>query len=275
MNRSGIGFRWLGVAGVELTFAGRTLVVDPFFTRPSFLRLWVGRVRSDAALAQKYVPGADYLLVSHAHYDHLMDAPAVLEHTGASAYGSANACRLLALCGVAPHKINQIHPGDRLELEPFQVEVLPSEHLRLPMNPIGKLSPNLRLPLRLRDYRMDEAFSFCYTVNGLRVLDWRGELTSPAAPADILLVPPFGDEAYYAELLEQVQPRLVFPNHWDDFFRPLTRPIRPTLMPPSFRIPPTRRVNMDEFTRRIERLDNRVRVIIPEIFRQYDLNEDF
>jgi L-ascorbate metabolism protein UlaG (beta-lactamase superfamily) len=248
MNRSGIGFRWLGVAGVEFSFAGRTLVVDPFFTRPSFLRLWVGRMKSDAALAQKYVPGADYLLVSHAHYDHLMDAPAVLEHTGASAYGSANACRL---------------------------EVLPSEHLRLPMNPIGKLAPNLRLPLRVRDYRMDEAFSFCYTVNGLRVLDWRGELTSPAVAADILLVPPFGDEAYYARLLEQVQPRLVFPNHWDDFFRPLTRPIRPTLMPPSFRIPPTRRVNMDEFTRRIERLDSRVRVVIPEIFRQYDLNEDF
>ncbi len=50
-------------------------------------------------------PRCDFVLVTHAHWDHLMDVPDVVLNTGATALGSANTCQLLALLGVAPEPI--------------------------------------------------------------------------------------------------------------------------------------------------------------------------
>jgi L-ascorbate metabolism protein UlaG (beta-lactamase superfamily) len=35
-------FHWLGTAGIELTVHDRVLVVDPYFTRCSFWKVWFG-----------------------------------------------------------------------------------------------------------------------------------------------------------------------------------------------------------------------------------------
>jgi hypothetical protein len=34
------------------------------------------------------------------------------------------------------------------------------------------------------------------------------------------------------ELIDQVQPRLLIPTHWDNFFRPLSKPPQPFFRPP-------------------------------------------
>ena len=68
--------RWLGVAGIELRVIEQILVIDPFVTRPPFRRMWLGRIRSDLVLAATTVPHGDFVLVSHTHWDHVMDVPA-------------------------------------------------------------------------------------------------------------------------------------------------------------------------------------------------------
>lgn len=267
-----IRFRWLGVAGVELTCRGRTLVTDPFFTRPPFWRLWLGRVMPDAALAQRHVPQADAVLVSHAHYDHVMDVPAVLRHTGAAAYGPPNACSLIALHGIPAEQIHRIAAGDVLKLDPFRVTVIAGVHLQLPAYKAGKLASGLKPPLRLRDYRMDDSFCFLYEVDGLRILDWRGETTAGACPAEVLLFPPFREDEFFVELLAKVQPRLAMPNHWDDFWRPLSQPVMPTWLPPRWGIPPLRRADLADILRQLKRVDAGLQVFVPEMFASYDLS---
>jgi L-ascorbate metabolism protein UlaG (beta-lactamase superfamily) len=64
--------------------------------------------------------------------------------------------------------------------------------------------------------------------------------------------------------LAAVRPRWVVPVHWDNFFRPLSRPLRPLFMPN------LRRADLSRFRRRLEQLAPEVRVIVPELFRQYD-----
>jgi L-ascorbate metabolism protein UlaG (beta-lactamase superfamily) len=156
-------FRWLGTAGLELNYAGQRLLIDPFFTRPpvhALLRM--ARVTSNEALAQRLAPRADHILVTHPHYDHLLDVPAILQRTGARAYGSPSTCQILALHGIPAGQVRCIQPGDRLELGPFQVEVFPGFHTRTPADRLvnGPLAPRLHLPLRLTDYRMDACYSF-------------------------------------------------------------------------------------------------------------------
>ncbi len=266
-------YRWLGVAGLEFALDGYTLLVDPFFTRPSKPAvLSNARVYSNTQLVQRYITGGDAVLVTHPHYDHLLDVPAVLRQTGAEAYGSANACTLLALMRIPPRQAHAIQPGDRLELGPFQVQVYPARHTRIPLRRLfnGPLPPRLRrksvrLPLRLSDYRMDACYSFRIQAAGRTLL-----VGNHPIPADVLFIAPYNPGSYLQAVLHAVQPEQVVPIHWDDFTRRLSRPLRPMLLTPAQglrpRFPPLRRLNLAGFTAEVQALVPNARVEIPEIF---------
>jgi len=266
--------RWLGVAGIELRANEQILVIDPFVTRPPLRLMWWGRVRSDTALAAETVPHADFVLVTHAHWDHVMDVPAVIDQTRTTAYGSPNTCQLLTILGVAKERLHEIKVGDQLTLGTFQVEILPAEHGLVLGRPfaIGSLALHLRPPLRMRDYRMDACFSFLIEVGGLRFLDWSSKQVESAPLADVLFVKPLQERAYYEDLLGVAQPRIVIPIHWDDFMRPLSQPLRPMLKPPRLAFPPLARVDLTAFRQMIKRIAPQTQVFLPEIFRLYELN---
>ena len=267
--------RWLGVAGIELRVNKQILVIDPFVTRPPIRRMWLGRVHSDAALAAATVPHSDFVLVTHAHWDHVMDVPAVIEQTRATAYGSTNTCRLLTILGVPEEHLHVIKVGDQLTLGMFQVAVLQAQHGLVLGRPFAtaSLAPNLHPPLRMRDYRMDTCFSFLIEVDGLRFLDWSSEKVHLAPLADVLFVKPLQKPAYYEALLGVVQPRVIIPIHWDDFMRPLSQPLRPMLKPPRLAFQPLALVDLTAFSQMIKRIDPQVQVFFPEIFHLYELSE--
>jgi L-ascorbate metabolism protein UlaG (beta-lactamase superfamily) len=266
-------FRWLGVAGIELKAADQILVIDPYFTRFPAWRMWLGRVQPNRELIAERIPHCDSVLVTHAHFDHIMDVPNIAGDTGATVYGSANSCRLVALCGVPEEKIQGIKAGDRLNLESFQVEVRSAKHRRAPGFLPGPLASDLEPPLRARDYRMDDCLSFLVSVQGLRLLTDPGARPSDAAAADLLFVFPGMDRSYYEALLELVQPRVVIPIHWDDFFRSLSRPLRPFWKLPRVALPPLQRTNLARFKQMMEQLAPGVTVLEPEILRPYDLGK--
>ncbi len=248
---------------------------DPFLTRPPFRRRWLGRVRSDSVLVATTIPQCDFVLVTHAHWDHAMDVPGVIQQSGATVFGSPNACQLLAILGVPQKRIHEIRMGDQLTLGTFQIEVLPAEH-GLVLGGLfasGSLASDLRPPLRVRDYRMDYCFSFLIEACGLRWLDWSSESVEPALPADVLLVKPQHERAYYEALLGVVQPRVVIPIHWDDLFSPLSKPVRPYWKLPRLAFPPLKRMDMTEFRQMIKQISPEAKVFIPEIFHLYDLSE--
>jgi L-ascorbate metabolism protein UlaG (beta-lactamase superfamily) len=266
--------RWLGVAGIELRANEQILVIDPFVSRPPLRRMWWGRVRSDTALVASTVPHGDFVLVTHAHWDHVMDVPAVIDQTRATAFGSPNACQLLAILGVPQERLRKIKVGDQLTLGTFQVETFSAEHGLVLGRPFasGPLAPHLRPPLRMRDYRMDACFSFLIEVGGHRFLDWSSERVHSAPRADVLFVKPQQQRAYYEVLLGVVQPRVVIPIHWDDLMRPLSEPLRPMLKPPRLAFPPLARVDLTAFSQLIKRIAPQTQVVLPEIFRLYDLS---
>jgi hypothetical protein len=72
--------------------------------------------------------------------------------------------------------------------------------------------------------------------------------------------------------LHAVNPRRVVLNHWDDFTRPLSQPLRPML---ATRVqgltgwPPIRRLDPAAFARQVQALLPAVEVLVPEIFREY------
>jgi L-ascorbate metabolism protein UlaG (beta-lactamase superfamily) len=256
-------FRWLGVAGLELKVAGQVLLVDPFLTRPTLTRM-VWPVNSDQSLIAEKLPECNFLLVTHSHYDHLMDVPEVLLHTGAVAYGSANTYRLLSILGVPREQLQEVHVGDQLSLGAFKVEVIVGHHSSLPFDWVfnGELKDGLHPPLRVQDYRMDICLGYLISVLGQSLLICAAE----PHPADVLFAVAQEPRAYYLNLLKGVDPLTFIPIHWDNFTRPLNRPLRRFTRPG--------RLPLWQLARFARQVLPRVNVLIPEIFQEYTLGHD-
>jgi len=255
-----LSFRWLGVAGVELRAGDQVLAIDPFFTRPSLAGL-VRPVKPDARYVSEKLPRCDAVLVTHAHWDHILDVPEVVRQTHAKVYGSANTCQLLHLHGLPGRSIDEVHVGDKLSLGEFTVDVIAGQHSSIPLARVfnGRLKPGLHPPLRLQDYRMDTCLGYCLTVQGSRVL----VCAARPQPAEVLFIVAQEAPCYYMQLFKGVKPETVIPIHWDNFLRPLSKPLR------RFKRPGRR--TLEQLVMLVHQVLPETNVIIPEIFREYPL----
>jgi L-ascorbate metabolism protein UlaG (beta-lactamase superfamily) len=266
-----IRFRWLGAAGIELVFPDLVIVIDPYFSRIPTWKLWLGRVTPDRALIADKLRRCDLLLVTHAHFDHIMDVPQIVHNTGAMAAGSANSCSLLEALGVSQSCIHEINPGDQISIDEVVIDVRKARHRRIPGFSSGSLHEDIKPPLRASRYRMDHCYSFLISVNGTRLLTDPGDRPDDAVAADVLFVHPGKGDGYYRSLLQLVRPRITIPIHWDDFFQPLSEPLRPYWKSPALTFPPLQRIDLKEFEMTHRTLCPGARVLEPEILRSYDL----
>lgn len=255
-------FRWLGVAGVALESSGQILAIDPFFTRPTLLQMLRPLV-SNSTLAAEKLPECQYVLVTHSHYDHLLDVAGIVRHSGAAAFGSPNTCQLLRLLGISSSQVHEVSVGDHLALGGFEVEVIRGQHSSIPFGQIfnGKLQPGLQPPLRVWDYRMDVCLGYFITVQDVRLL----VCAVNPQPADVLFVVAQEPKEYYLRLFQGTQPSTFVPIHWDNFTRPLDEPLRRFTRPG--------RLSLEQLVNLAQQSVPRVKVVVPELFREYPLKE--
>jgi hypothetical protein len=259
-----LSFRWLGVQGIELRCGEQSLAIDPFFTRPPLRAfLLLSHVTPDEEQARQMLPACNFILITHSHYDHVMDVPGLALHTRAKVFGSPNTGRILSIYGVPPDQYQVVKAGQRLSLGPFEVEVLAGLHVRLPVDRLinGAVNPRLRPPLRLVDYRMDYPLGYSIEVQGVRILFCPGE----PRPADILFTGVDWKPDFYYDLLADCKPALFVPLHWDDFFRPIAEPARELKRPVG--------VNLSRLGRLAVRADPALLFMIPKPLQWVDLSE--
>jgi L-ascorbate metabolism protein UlaG (beta-lactamase superfamily) len=269
----GMRFRWLGAAGVELESGGERLLIDPYFSRIPFRYLFFGRPAPNRERILRHLLPARTVLVTHPHYDHLMDVPVVCREFHAAACGSPFTAAILSAHGVSPDKLRVVAPGEKFSDGPFSVEVFSGEH-----EPIagvvpytGSLPRGLKPPLRLAEYRMDCMLSYRVSGGGISVLLWNSSSPADAPSADALVINLTRSAWRWKPVLERVAPRMVFPIHWDDFFSPLEKPLRPMLAPPRWGNRPFQRMDPREFAHESEKFLPQGRVRIPELFRTIEL----
>ena len=262
-------WRWLGLAGLEISYRQETLIIDPCFRRFPAWRMFLGRLEPTPS-ASRFVKGCDYILVSHAHWDHMLDAPGLAKAFSAPMVGSKNTIRLGRILGLPESQSSRVAAGEAITLGSFKVEVLPAQHERVPgFNP-GALPSGLKPPLRARDYLPDAYY--CYRINAGSVTLMTDPGVNPCVnnPADILFVQPHRSRHYYRKLLGSVKPKIIVPIHWDSLFRFSPEPPLSYLRP-GFGWPPLKRVDLKKWAESITRLSPATEVVIPRPFVAFEL----
>ncbi len=235
---AGLEVRWLGVSGYRLTYEGVSIFIDPYVSRvPLRALLLRRRALPDETMIERYATAAGAvagILVGHTHFDHAVDAPALARRHGAKAYGSASLAHLMRLHGAGDRAV-EVEPHRPYELGPFVARFVPSRHSKLllgrkvPMD--GELTCDHLDGLVPGSYKCGAVYGIRIDVAGVSLyhqgsadLDDR-ELRD--GPVDVFLAGVAGRSVtprYWERILPRLDPRVVVPTHYDNFFSPLGRP---------------------------------------------------
>jgi L-ascorbate metabolism protein UlaG (beta-lactamase superfamily) len=233
---AGLSLQWLGVSGYRLAFEGQSLYIDPYVSRVPLRSLLMRRpTRPEAAAHERFLPAPDGevvgVLVGHTHFDHAVDAPAVANRFGCRAYGSASLAALMRLHGLGDLAVD-VEPYRTYELGPFEVSFVPSLHSKLLLGlavPFdGELTCEHLDGLTPSAYRCGQVWGIHIAVAGITLYhQGSANLVDDAIRhrgVDVFLAGVAGrsfTERYWARILPRLDPRVVVPTHYDDFFRPL------------------------------------------------------
>ena len=256
--------RWLGTASHVVSTSTTTVLIDPFLTRPSFLRTATRRLSPQPEAWWKWLPPkVDAVCVGHSHYDHLLDAPVIAERTGALLIGSRSTINFGRAHGLPNARMVEVaSAGLKRRVGDIEIEFVPSVHGRFLAGRVpypGEVTMPPSLPARVFHYRMGGAFGVLLRTPTTTVYhNGSADLVDAALEgmhADVLLAGLAGRQAtrdYVARLTGLLSPKLIMPTHHDLFFAPLEAGVR---VLPS--------VNLVGFTREAAQLCPGARVFTP------------
>ncbi len=231
---SSVSLTYLGTAGFIFSTEDRTIVVDPYISRPG-LHQHLTRLESDTELVRQHIPKADDVLVGHAHHDHILDAPCVCHQTGARLIGSKDVARVGLAAGVSPEQIVETQGREDIPCgSKALVRGIPSAHGKVYFNRVtlpGSIAENFSWPAYYWQFRHGQVLNWYIETGGLKFLhvdsaeffaeEWKG------LEVDVLCLCAIGRAArpnYIEEAISLVKPKIVMACHWDCFWIPFDSP---------------------------------------------------
>lgn len=233
---------WAGVSTLLIDDGQSALMTDGFFTRPSLLTVAARTLKPSLprirdGLARMGVKHLDAVTPVHTHYDHAMDSAVVAELTGARLVGGTSAAHLGHGHGL--DRIEVVTPGTPTAAGNFDLTLIEGDHCPPDRFP-GTITAPVTVPARVSAYRCGEAWSTLvrHRPSGIGILivgsaGFRPDaLSGHRADVAYLGVGQLGLQPerylveYWTQTVRTVGARRVVLIHWDDFFRPLHKPLR-------------------------------------------------
>jgi len=249
--------KYLGAAGYLIKFAECSILTAPFFSNPSLLQIAFGQIQSDESEVDRWLsPLSDELrkveaiLVSHGHYDHLMDVPFVAGKycTDAKIYGNKTMTHILSSlpCSTKTVALNDT-AGTSSKMgtwhytcqKRIRFMAIESEHSPMLFGIkffTGRYEYDLdSVPARAKQWREGQVFAFLIDLldaNGgvkfrIHYQDAASPLPCRFPPINdgkrvdvaIVCLPGFDQvKGYPEEVMKALQPRMVILGHWENLF---------------------------------------------------------
>lgn len=230
---------YLGTAGFILKNSERTLVLDPFINRPSLFKTLFSKLPSHPEPIRQLIPHANDVLIGHAHYDHILDAPELCKQTGARLIGSSSTLMVGRAAGLAESQMLEVKGGETIASGSWTVKALPSLHGKVAFGRIplpGDINAPPPWPPHMSDLRHGQVFNWWIDTNGLRVVHVDSadfiEEELGKEKADVVCLCAVGRRYrphYVRDVIQLLKPRWVVPCHWDTMMTPIDT--RPDLIP--------------------------------------------
>jgi L-ascorbate metabolism protein UlaG (beta-lactamase superfamily) len=168
-----------------------------------------------------------------------MDSAVVAERTGAKVVGGSSAVQIGRGQGLPEDRLVAVTPGEPLTVGAYDVTLIEAEHSPPDRFP-GVITEPIVPPVKVSAYKCGEAWSTLvhHRPSERRMMIVgsagyvRGALTGQRADVVYLGVGQLGIQPesylveYWTETVRTVGARRVVLIHWDDFFRPLHKPLR-------------------------------------------------
>jgi L-ascorbate metabolism protein UlaG (beta-lactamase superfamily) len=242
---------YMGAAGWRITDGTTVILIDPYLSRilgpppplaPPYSRLpgdtravygWNDVAVPDVAAIDAHVPRADFVLVTHTHYDHVLDVPHIALKTHAAVIGTESTENIMRAYSVPEEKLITVRGGEDYDFAVFSVKVIPSLHSPLDHKRYFSSEtapPGMKAPLTLLQMH-PEGGTLAYLIRfrGHKILVFGGmnyiEREIEGLEPDVVLVGAASSRKeiydYSGRLMRDLHfPPLVLPTHWDNFFAP-------------------------------------------------------
>lgn len=239
-----VSVTWLGVTTLLVDDGSSALMTDGYFSRPGLVRVAFRRVtpsaaRIDGCLARAGVQRLAAVIPLHTHIDHAMDSAVVADRTGATLVGGESAANVGRGHGLSEDRMIVAEPGQSLALGDYDVTLIESRHCPPDRFP-GAITTPVKPPVTVSAYKCGQAWSALvrHRPSRRRLLIQGSAGFVPGAldgqHADVIylgigqlgLQPRQYLVDYWHHTVRAVGASTVVLTHWDNFFRPLSKPLR-------------------------------------------------
>ncbi|GAC1372446.1 MAG: hypothetical protein NVS3B3_06500 [Aquirhabdus sp.] len=225
-----VEFTYLGTAGFVIKSDSRTIVLDPYVSRPNIRTTLTKHLISNAPLIQRLIPHADDVLVGHAHYDHVLDSPTLCQQTGARLIGSRAVMMVGRAAGLPEHQLVETSGHEDIASGSWTIRGLPSIHGkvfgRIPIP--GDITEPPSWPPRMLDLKHGLVLNWVVNTGNLRIMHIDSADFIPeelqGIQVDVLCLCAIGRQYrpnYVKEVVSLVKPRWIIPCHWDTMMTPI------------------------------------------------------
>jgi len=247
-GEAGVTLRYLGAAGWEISaeVPGSTdpvvVLVDPYLTRANYsgapspdpedtrpVYTRADTLFSDAAVIDAEITRADYILVQHAHPDHVMDVPYLAHKTGAVVIGHESTINIMRAYGVPSEQLITVRGGEDYAFDDVSIHAIASLHS--PLNDkryyqSAVVGPDATRPLRIAQLVEGGSLMYLVRIGGHQIMTMGSmnfiEREVEGLRPDIALV---GAAPSHLEIRDYTPrlmaalgyPAVVIPTHADNF----------------------------------------------------------
>jgi L-ascorbate metabolism protein UlaG (beta-lactamase superfamily) len=241
---------------VRVTFFGTTsllfddgetqIMIDGFFTRPSFLKVGLCKLKTDTNLINKVIKSQKInrlkgIFASHSHYDHVMDAAYLAKVTKAILYGSSSTLNVGRGEGLSEDQMSQFNTEKEIRIGKFSVFIIKAKHSPQPkkIDSAGQeITHSIKQPAKMKEFKEGGSFDILIKHEGHSILVKSScnyvDKALDSVKVNVFFMGITGlvkkDSCFqnnlYKQTVEKISPSLIIPIHWDNFFKPLSKNLK-------------------------------------------------